>query len=114
MEVPKAARAKLKWDGITYYDRPDQVLPWLTEAFKLAMAKNPEWSKSGIPLGYIGEEFELPSRPGKGTFRVFGPVSKTSPRPYITWYSPWTNTRWNMYLDTVKVTYKATKPLKNQ
>ena len=115
-EIPRRAAlrtrptlpAKIPWDG-TIYDKPADVLPWLQTALREAMAANPTWSKTGIPVGYEGPFFEVDNL--AGNFKVVGP-SATHP-PYITWYSPWTNTRWSMYLETVSVRYKGTRPVKN-
>jgi len=111
MEIPRRA-SKPIWDGVTTYGKASEVLPWLQAAFKQMMMENSSWGKSGIPVGYVGPKFQMPNI--QGFFQVVGPLSEGSPRPYITWFSPWSNTQWNMYLEVVKVQYKGTKPIKNR
>ncbi len=103
------ARGKEPWDG-TEYSKASDVFPWLTQALKDAWKS--EWNVSGIPIGYVSGLFMSPGL--KGQFQIVGPVSERSPRPYITWFSPWSNTQWNMYLDQVSTKYRNTTPVKNR
>lgn len=110
MDIPRTAK-KPEWDGKTFYDTPKQVLPWLQKAFAQAMKENPEWGISGVPVGKQFPKFQMPEVV-PGNFQIDGPAPN-SPYPRITWFSPWSNTTWTMFLKPVRVVYKGTKPIKN-
>lgn len=117
LEVPRTAAlrivpqlpGKTRWDGVTTYQKASEVLPWLQQAFSEAMKANLVWGNSGIPVGYVGPFFSIEGI--NGHFQVVG--ASASHGPYITWFSPWSNTQWSMYLKTVRVIYKGSRPIKN-
>lgn len=113
MSVPRSkTSAKLVWNPATdpRYDFPQDVQPWLEDAWEQAQKDNPEFKKSGVPVGYWGDFFTV--KDIKGKFRVFG-ASQSSPKPKVVWFSPWSNTEWSMYLATTKIEYKPLAPVKN-
>ena len=106
--VPNLPKKETWREGMQPYNSAAIVLPWLQTAFGAAMNANPNWGKSGIPVGFVGPYFIIPEI--KGTFQVVGASEHHG--PYIVWYSAWSAVRWSMYLDTVRTVYKGTKPIK--